>query len=187
MATDSLLIIASLHWSMVIFSLSHLWRGFTSDVSPIWECGWWTKGLKLNSGNVEQTICTSWGVVLVSCVSGVSPVVPHQQVDYCGGTLTSQEPHPSYWQPDSQWVAARVLWCKLQYRRECVTEMAIGHAVTKRVKDEWLEGEGKNATVKIAICNAGLDKWLSQFGTEQLACSQTHYNEEFDIHIEDLF
>jgi hypothetical protein len=35
-----------------------------------------------------------------SCIgvmcSGVSPVVPHQQVDYCEGTLTSQEPHPSY-------------------------------------------------------------------------------------------
>jgi hypothetical protein len=82
-------------------------------------------------------------------------------------------------------LASRILWCKLQYRREYVIEMAIGPAVTKRVKDEWLQGDAKNATVKIVICNAGLDNGLSQFGTEQLACSQTHYNEEFDIHIED--
>ncbi len=82
-------------------------------------------------------------------------------------------------------LAAVVLWCKLQYRREYVTEMAIGPAVTKSVKDEWLEGEGKNATVKIVIHNAGLDNGLLQFGTEQLACNQTCYKEEFDIHIED--
>jgi hypothetical protein len=63
--------------------------------------------------------------------------------------------------------------------------MAIGPAVTKSVKDKWLEGEGENAIVKIVIHNAGLDNGLLQFGTEQLACNQTHYKEEFDIHIED--
>jgi hypothetical protein len=80
-------------------------------------------------------------------------------------------------------LAAVVLWCKLQYRRKYVTHMAIGPVVTKSVKDEWQEGKGKNATVKIVIRDAGLDNGLSQFGTEQLACNQTHYKEEFDIHI----
>jgi hypothetical protein len=82
-------------------------------------------------------------------------------------------------------LAEVALWCKLQYRREYVPEMAIGPAVMKSVKDEKLEGKGKNATVKIVIGDAGLDNGLSQFGTEQLACNLTHYKEEFDIHSED--
>ncbi len=82
-------------------------------------------------------------------------------------------------------LAAVVLWCKLQFRRKYVTETSIGHAVTKSVKDEWLEGEDENGTVKIAIHDAGLDNGLSQFGTEQLACNLTCYKEEFDMHVED--
>jgi hypothetical protein len=46
---------------------------------------------------------------------------------------------------------AVVLWCKLQYRVKYVTNTAIGPAVSKSVKDKWLEGKGKNATVKIVI------------------------------------
>jgi hypothetical protein len=136
----------------------------------IWDCGWWTKGLQLNSGKVEQMICTSQGVVLVSCVleclllchihkwttvKAHSPLknhIPHI------GNLTANE------------LAAIVLWCKLQYRREYVTEMAIGPAVTKRVKDKWLEGEGKNATVKIVIHNAGLDNGLSIMQDRTMDC-----------------
>jgi hypothetical protein len=82
-------------------------------------------------------------------------------------------------------LVAVALWCKLQYRREYVTEMAIGPAVMKSVKDEWLKGKGKNVTVKIGIHDAGLDNGLSQFGTEQLTCNLTHYKEEFDIHVVD--
>jgi hypothetical protein len=55
----------------------------------------------------------------------------------------------------------------------------------KSVKDEWLEGKGENATVKIVIHDAGLDNGLSQFGTEQLACNPTCCKEKFDIHVED--
>jgi hypothetical protein len=63
--------------------------------------------------------------------------------------------------------------------------MAIGPAVVKSVKEEWLEGKGENATVKIVIHDGGLDNGLSHFGTEQLACNLTRYKEEFDIHVED--
>jgi hypothetical protein len=80
-------------------------------------------------------------------------------------------------------LVAVALWCNLQYRREYVTETAIGLAVVKSVKEEWLEGKGENATVKIVIRDAGLDNGLSQFGTEQLACNLTQYKEEFDIHV----
>jgi hypothetical protein len=55
----------------------------------------------------------------------------------------------------------------------------------KGVKDEWLEGEAENATVKIVIHDAGLDNDLSPFGTEQLACNLTHCKEELDIHVKD--
>jgi hypothetical protein len=55
----------------------------------------------------------------------------------------------------------------------------------KKVKDEWLECKGENATVEIVIHDAGLDNGLSQFGTEQLACNLTHCKEELDIHVED--
>jgi len=44
-------------------------------------------------------------------------------------------------------LAAVALWCNLQYCREYVTETTIGSAVVKSVKDEWLDGEGENATV----------------------------------------
>jgi hypothetical protein len=82
-------------------------------------------------------------------------------------------------------LAAVVLWCNLQYTRKYVTETAIGPAVVKIVKEEWLDGEGENATVKNVIHDAGLDNGLSQFGTEQLACNLTRYKEELDIHVED--
>jgi hypothetical protein len=74
-------------------------------------------------------------------------------------------------------VAAVVLWCNLQYCGECVTETTIGSAVVKIVKDEWIEGKGENATVKIVIPDAGLDNGLLPFGTEQLACNLTHCKE----------
>jgi hypothetical protein len=82
-------------------------------------------------------------------------------------------------------LAAVALWCNLQYHREYVTETTIGSAVVKSVKDEWLEGEGENATVKIVIRDAGLDNGLLPFGTEQLACNLTHCKEELDIHVKD--
>jgi hypothetical protein len=49
----------------------------------------------------------------------------------------------------------------------------IGSVVVKSVKDKWLEGKGENSTVKIVICDAGLDNGLLPFGTEQLACNLT--------------
>ena len=55
----------------------------------------------------------------------------------------------------------------------------------KSVKDKWLEGKGENATVKIVICDAGLDNGLLPFETEHLACNLTHCKEELDIHVED--
>jgi hypothetical protein len=82
-------------------------------------------------------------------------------------------------------LAAVALWCNLQYHREYVTKTMIGSAVVKSVKDEWLEGKGENATVKIVIRDAGLDNGLLPFGTEQLACNLTHHKEELDIHVED--
>jgi hypothetical protein len=82
-------------------------------------------------------------------------------------------------------LVAVVLWCNLQYSREYVTETTIGSAVVKSAKDEWLEGKGENATVKIVIHDAGLDNGLLPFGPEQLACNLTHCKEELDIHVED--
>jgi hypothetical protein len=82
-------------------------------------------------------------------------------------------------------LAAVALWCNLQYHREYVTETTIGSAVVKSVKDEWLEGKGENATVKIVIRDAELDNGLLPFGTEQLACNLTHCKEELDIHVKD--
>jgi hypothetical protein len=82
-------------------------------------------------------------------------------------------------------LVAVVLWCNLQYCREYATETTIGSVAVKSVKDEWLEGKGESATVKIVICDARLDNGLSEFGTEQLACNLTHCKEELDIHVED--
>jgi hypothetical protein len=71
-------------------------------------------------------------------------------VDYCEGThLKNHIPHIGNLTANE--LVAVVLWCKLQYRVKYVTNTAIGPAVSKSVKDKWLEGKGKNATVKIII------------------------------------
>jgi hypothetical protein len=97
-----------------------------------------------NTGKVEQMICTWQGVVWVSCISGVSPVVPHKKVDYCKDTLISQEPHPSYWWADSQWVGSSSALVQTSIHEEvCYWNSYRACVITKSVKDEWLEAKAR--------------------------------------------